>query len=239
VKVALDSLRQAQKGIRLHNAFLLWRQAGDEVCFLQILEKEPLSDSSKIGCTMLYFLVALLDKWIELISGGPILGLSDAENLNLRMSVGFGLAYYLIGAVLLDYKAQHLHELSKIMNPISIKSAEHIRDAAVNDAKAKQRLYWRTLGMFLSVHVWALGVTSALIWMLDGSKECLIIFLSYVGAYSGLILYQVIFLLFLSNASILSNSVIVQQNLLRTTCFSSPTWRIFNRLSYWYPSKAC
>src|SRR2546430_4226486 len=142
---------------------------------------------------MLYFLVALLDKWIELIAGGQILGLSDAENSTLRVSVGFGLAYYLVGAVLLDYKAQHLHELSKIMNPISIKSAKHIREAAVNDAKAKQRLYWKTLGLFLSVHVWALGVTSALVWMLDGSEGALIMFLSYVGAYSGLILYQVIF----------------------------------------------
>ena len=31
IKVALDTLRQAQHGIRLHNAFIHWRQAGDEV----------------------------------------------------------------------------------------------------------------------------------------------------------------------------------------------------------------
>ena len=31
-KVALQTLKQLQTGIRLHNAFIHWRQAGDEVC---------------------------------------------------------------------------------------------------------------------------------------------------------------------------------------------------------------
>ncbi|KAJ9650340.1 hypothetical protein H2201_009307, partial [Coniosporium apollinis] len=40
VGVAKDSLLQQQKGVRLHNAFILWRNAGDE-----------------IGCGIFYFLV--------------------------------------------------------------------------------------------------------------------------------------------------------------------------------------
>ncbi len=32
-KVALQTLKQLQTGIRLHNAFIHWRQAGDEVCY--------------------------------------------------------------------------------------------------------------------------------------------------------------------------------------------------------------
>jgi hypothetical protein len=43
-EVALFSLQRSQLGIRFHNSFLHWRQAGDE-----------------IGCTMLYFVLALLD----------------------------------------------------------------------------------------------------------------------------------------------------------------------------------
>jgi len=34
-KVALQTLTQLQTGIRLHNAFIHWRQAGDEVCKLK------------------------------------------------------------------------------------------------------------------------------------------------------------------------------------------------------------
>jgi hypothetical protein len=32
-KVALKTIKQIQKGIRFHNGFLHWRQAGDEVRF--------------------------------------------------------------------------------------------------------------------------------------------------------------------------------------------------------------
>jgi hypothetical protein len=37
IKVALDTLKQMQTGLKLHNAFIHWRQAGDEVQFLQSL----------------------------------------------------------------------------------------------------------------------------------------------------------------------------------------------------------
>lgn len=37
IKVALDTLRQMQTGLRLHNAFIHWRQAGDEVSHFSCL----------------------------------------------------------------------------------------------------------------------------------------------------------------------------------------------------------
>ncbi|OCL10264.1 glycosyltransferase family 4 protein [Glonium stellatum] len=172
-QVALDSMQQAQKGIRLHNSFIHWRNAGDE-----------------IGCGILYFLTALLDRWLELIDGGQLVGLSAALNKTFRLSVGFGLAYYLIGAVLLDYKAQHLHQLSEESAPVSIQSTKHIREAKLNDEKFRRHLYWTTLWRFLGVHVWALSLSAALIWIFNGSESAMIMFLSYVAAYSGLLLYQ-------------------------------------------------
>ncbi|EON67197.1 hypothetical protein W97_06450 [Coniosporium apollinis CBS 100218] len=173
VGVAKDSLLQQQKGVRLHNAFILWRNAGDE-----------------IGCGILYFLVALLDRWIELLYGEPLLFLSAATNKQFRVAVGFGLAYYLIGAVLLDYKAGHLHQQAQTSVPVSISSTKLLRKAVVNDAKFKRILYWKTLARFVGVHVWALALSAGLIWALDGTKISLIMFLAYVGAYTGLLLYQ-------------------------------------------------
>jgi hypothetical protein len=174
VRVAYDSLMQNQKGIRLHNSFIHWRNAGDEV-----------------GSGILYFLVALLDRWVELVYGGPLVGLSAFQNSALRIAVGFGLAYYLIGAVLLDYKAQHLHQMAQETTPITIRSKEYIRAAEIHDAKVRRTLYWKTLGRFLGVHVWALALSAALVWIFDGNKTAFITFISYVGAYSGLLLYQV------------------------------------------------
>jgi glycosyltransferase involved in cell wall biosynthesis len=190
VRVAYDSLMQNQKGIRLHNSFIHWRNAGDEV-----------------GAGILYFLVALLDRWVELIIGGPLTGLSVVPNLSqpwlvedekhdreqraLSIAVGFGLAYYLIGAVLLDYKAQHLHQVAAELAPITIQSKEFIRAAEIHDAKIRQKLYWKTLMKFLGVHVWALSLCAALVWVFDSrDKTAFFTFLAYVGAYSGLLLYQ-------------------------------------------------
>ncbi|OAG05912.1 uncharacterized protein CC84DRAFT_1145638 [Paraphaeosphaeria sporulosa] len=172
-QVALESMQQSQKGIRLHNSFIHWRNAGDEV-----------------GCGILYFLTALMDRWLDLLNGVPNYGLGIAGNETLRLSVGFGLAYYLIGAVLLDYKAQHLHQLSEQMAPVSIENISHIRNAKSNDMKFRRHLYWNTLCHFIGVHVWALAVSVALVWIFNSSPFGTVIFLAYVGSYSGLLLYQ-------------------------------------------------
>lgn len=173
-QVALESMQQSQKGIRLHNSFIHWRTAGDE-----------------IYCGVLYFVVALMDRWLNLVHGGRQIGLGgDSTNDTLRLSVGFGLAYYLIGAVLLDYKAQHLHTLSEQMSPKSIKNATEIKQAKANDQKFRRHLYFGTLCRFIGVHVWALALCASLIWVFNGSSTGLVMFLAYVGAYSGLLLYQ-------------------------------------------------
>jgi hypothetical protein len=172
-KVALDTLQAAQKGIRLHNAFIHWRNAGDEV-----------------GCGILYFLVALLDKWVDLVSGVKLVGLSGALTETFRMAVGFGLAYYLIGAVLVDTNAQHLHSLASKQKPAPINSSEDIRQAQKSDARIKRNLYWNTLGKFLLWHVWALAFTASLVWALQNSEEAMIMFSAYVLSYTGLLWYQ-------------------------------------------------
>jgi hypothetical protein len=172
-QVALESMQQSQKGIRLHNSFIHWRNADDEV-----------------GCGILYFLTALMDRWLDLLNGIQHLGLGAEGNDILRLSIGLGLAYYLIGAVLLDYKAQHLHQLSEQMAPVSVEDIPHIRKAKSNDMKFRRHLYWNTLCHFIGVHVWALAVSIALVWIFNSSPLGTIMFLAYVGAYSGLLLYQ-------------------------------------------------
>jgi hypothetical protein len=171
-KVALDSLQKSQLGIRFHNGFIHWRQAGDE-----------------IGCTILYFVIALLDKWVSLISGGALTGLLSSAS-NLRMPVGFGLAYYLIGAVLLDFNAHKLHELASRGREEVVLSDDDISGAVKAKSHARNTLYWRTLWRYLLWHVWGLAVTTTLLWLFSSTREATIIFLCYVGAYTGLLWYQ-------------------------------------------------
>ncbi|KAL2854894.1 hypothetical protein BJY01DRAFT_205040 [Aspergillus pseudoustus] len=169
-KVALESLRAAQKGIRLHNAFIHWRQS-----------------SREIGCGVLYFVVALLDKWVELLSGGHLIGLLT---IAYRMAVGFSLAYYLLGAVLIDTKAQELHTLVGSHTPLALHNTKDIRHSQKRDVKFKRKIYWKTFGKFLMWHTWGLAFSTALVWAFQAHMEAMIMFLSYVGAYTGLLWYQ-------------------------------------------------
>ncbi|KAF4637772.1 hypothetical protein G7Y89_g291 [Cudoniella acicularis] len=171
-KVALQTLKQLQTGIRLHNAFIHWRQAGDEV-----------------GCSLLYFIVALLDKWSSLLDGGQLLGLS-ALNTRYRMPVGFALAYYLIGAVLLDFNAAKLHTMTAKGQNMLIGNVLSIPEAVKREVKARRYLYWTMLGRYLLMHVWSLAIASTLLWTFDSTLESTILFISYIGAYTGLLWYQ-------------------------------------------------
>ncbi|RFU27099.1 hypothetical protein B7463_g9236, partial [Scytalidium lignicola] len=152
-KVALSSLKKSQLGIRFHNAFLHWRQASDE-----------------IGCTLLYFIVALLDKWVSLIDGGQLVGLSNSD-INMTMPVGFSLAYYLIGAVLLDFNAHKLNQVAaKNMEEI-IPTDSYIAHADHIKREHRRRLYWKTLAHYLMWHVFGLAVTTTLLWVFFSTPQ--------------------------------------------------------------------
>jgi hypothetical protein len=172
-KAAVATLLDMQKGLKSHNAFIHWRYAGDEV-----------------WCGVLYFVIALLDKWVALLAGNSVVGLSDVDSDTFRLSVGFGLAYYLVGAVCLDAVANPLWALAnkKISQPIS--SLAFLRQAEINDAKVKRSLYLTNLFKFFCLHVWGLSVFAGLMWIFDNSQKATIMYLAYVLAYTGLLFYQ-------------------------------------------------
>lgn len=173
LNVALDTLRNSQKGLRLHNAFIHWRQSGKE-----------------IGCGVLYFVIALLDKWVELLTGGHLVGLSTSLRNTSRMAIGFGLAYYLVGAVLIDIKAQDLEDLLGKQTPMAVRTAQDARISQKRYTRFKIAVYWRTLFKFLMWHTWSLAISTSLVWTFQDSLEATITFLLYVLAYTGLLWYQ-------------------------------------------------
>jgi glycosyltransferase involved in cell wall biosynthesis len=169
----IDTLKEIQKGLKLHNAFVHWRHAGDEV-----------------WCGVLYFVIALMDKWVALVSGGTIVGLSAATSPIYRLAVGFGLASYLVSAIFLDGVAQPLWATAnkKASRPIS--SLPYLKQVFLDDATARRRLYWTTLAKFFLMHSYGVAMTAALMWTLEGSRNAVIMYLAYMGAYIGLLWYQ-------------------------------------------------
>lgn len=128
--------------------------------------------------------MALLDKWNALLAGGQLLGLA-AMNTRYRMPVGFALAYYLMGAVLLDFNAVKLHTMTAGSQNMLIGDVSSIREAVNKEVRARRYLYWTMLGRYLLFHVWSLAVSSSLLWIFDSTEESTILFLAYIGAYTG------------------------------------------------------
>jgi glycosyltransferase involved in cell wall biosynthesis len=173
LKAGLENITNMQKGLKLHNAFLHWRHTGSDV-----------------WSGILYFVVALTDKWASLVTNGGLVGLSAASTEVYRLAVGFGLCYYLIGAVSLDAVSQPLWIAAneKIVQPIT--SLASLRQATENDASARRKLYWGNLSKFFFLHMWGCAITSAMMWTFDNSPDAIVMYLAYLGAYSGLLFYQ-------------------------------------------------
>jgi hypothetical protein len=111
------------------------------------------------------------------------------------MPVGFALAYYLIGAVLLDFNAAKLHTMSARGQNMLIGDVSSIPEAVKREVRARRYLYWTMLGRYLFFHVWGLAVASSLLWVfdstedlknpLDSPQDSAILFLAYVFSYTG------------------------------------------------------
>lgn len=173
INVALNTVRSMDKGLRLHNGFIHWRYA-----------------SSEVGCGILYFLVALLDRWIELMCGGRLIGLAMVDSYGARITVGLSLVYYLFSAVVLDIKAAPLYEGVKNVSLDRIRSKQHLKEVARRDAKNKQKLYWGTLAKFTAFHAWGLAFCTAFVWVYVDDQDAAILFLAYMLAYSGVLWFQ-------------------------------------------------
>ncbi|RDW68755.1 glycosyltransferase family 4 protein [Aspergillus mulundensis] len=173
LKAAIDTLGDMQKGLNMHSAFLHWRHTGADV-----------------WCGILYFIIALMDKWTALFTGEALVGLSTASSSEYRLSVGFGLGYYLAGALILDAVSQPLWTAVTQRTPIPVKNLSSLRSVLASNFGDRKTLYWSNLTKFFFLHIWGTAVTLALMWAFESSPKATIMYLAYIGAYSGLLFYQ-------------------------------------------------
>ncbi|KAE8341479.1 hypothetical protein BDV24DRAFT_163318 [Aspergillus arachidicola] len=173
LKASVDTMSDMQRGVKLHNAFLHWRHTGGDV-----------------WCGILYFILALVDKWTALLTGQSVVGLSNVSSMKYRLATGFGLAYYLMGAVILDAVSQPLWTLANKTTSRAIASLDSLQEAKLDNIRSRRALYWKSLAKFFFLHVWGAAVSLALMWAFEATSDATIMYLAYVGSYSGLLWYQ-------------------------------------------------
>lgn len=173
LKVGLNSLRSFDKGLHPHNTFILWRHAKIEIVF-----------------GLLYFVLALLDRWVELFCGGEIIGLILLKDDTTRVAIAMALVGYLLGAVIMDVKVYPLYNLSQISKSGRITSTEMLNEAHASDRNNRRKMY---VSYFISVMLLAclgFGICGALVWTFVPDNSGFAIFFAYIGAYIGLLWYQ-------------------------------------------------
>jgi len=89
-----------------------------------------------------------------------LIGLSASTADASRMAVGLGLAYYLVGAVLIDTMAQHLHELLSRHPPVAVNRQKEIRVSKSGRSESASRSTGHALQMSLS-HLWTLAIKAS------------------------------------------------------------------------------
>lgn len=173
IKVALQSLRASDKGLRLHNGFVHWRYAKAEIAY-----------------GFMYFIIALLDRWIELFCGGNLIGIAVLDDGSARVSMGFSLMYYLSAAYILDLHAADLYANVNVSSTSRITSPLHLDDILRKDVRRRNRLYWSKFGSVFAFHLWGLALCVSIVWAYVENEQAVFLFFAYGLAYFGLLWFQ-------------------------------------------------
>lgn len=193
-KVAVNTLRGMDKGLRLHSGLSHWRR----------MRKE-------IGSALLYFVIALLDRWTELLSGGRLVGFAVLGNTNVRIGICLGLIFYLMGAFFLDIKVQPLYELLGKTNKGALDSSADLQKILQGARKGRRSVYMQNLLQLSFLLSLALIISTGLLLGYTDSEAAVLLYLAYSCSYAGLLLFQYNRLFFMKRGSfdiLLTSSII-------------------------------
>lgn len=173
LKVGLNSLRSFDKGLHPHNTFILWRHAKVEIAF-----------------GLIYFVLALLDRWVELFCGGEIIGLILLKDDTTRVAIALALVAYLIAAVIMDIKVHPLYTLSRVSTSGQLINTAMLNEAHASDRKNRRKMYLSYFSAVMFLSLIGFGACGLLVWAFVPSNGSIYIFFAYAGAYIGLLWYQ-------------------------------------------------
>lgn len=173
LKVGLNTLRSFDKGLHPHSTFVLWRHAKIEIAF-----------------GLVYFVLALLDRWIELVCGGQIVGLILLKDDTTRVAIALALVGYLISAVVMDVKVYPLYNLAQISESGRLTSTVMLNEAQATDRSNRRKMYVSYLTSVMALVFLGFGACGALVWTFVPTAGGIGIFWAYTAAYLGLLCYQ-------------------------------------------------
>ncbi|KHN93822.1 Glycosyl transferase, family 1 [Metarhizium album ARSEF 1941] len=164
---------QLSRGLKEHNILMLFRDAKYD-----------------LGQNVGLFLIALMDRWVNVIMNNGHPGRSIYTDSRARYAVCLCVLYFLVGVVVLDLTLQKHWAFRFTLSKDKLVDHHHAQRVAHQWERVRhQKLVAALLELFTRL-LFLFGITTLLLWMLVDNPESILLYYLYVAGYTGVILFQ-------------------------------------------------
>lgn len=171
--LAIQNQQQLQRGLKEHSPFIMFRYSKYD-----------------LGQNIGLFSIALLDRWVSITMSARQPQVNLYFDSRARYGIAFGLLYFLTSAIAVDALLQ------RYWSQMAGTSKEKLLDLLDSDIAgdeqtnlAKSR-WLRGFSELLTVMAMIFGVTTILLWLFVVDHRQIILYVAYVVAYTGLVIFQ-------------------------------------------------
>lgn len=164
---------QLSRGLKEHNALMLFRMARYD-----------------IGQNLGLFLVALMDRWVNITMGARRPHPSIYTDSRARYGICFCILYFCFSVMLLDATLQNYWAFGFTLSTEKLADYDHARQVVTDWEGRRRKTIMKAVGELFGKIVFVFGGTTLLLWLLVESPETTILYYCYVLGYTCVIIFQ-------------------------------------------------
>ncbi|KAK4995664.1 hypothetical protein LTR66_004561 [Elasticomyces elasticus] len=171
--LAVKNQQQLQRGLKEHSPFIMFRYSKYD-----------------LGQNVGLFLIALLDRWVAITMSARQPQINLYADSRARYGIAFGLLYFLTSAIAVDALLQ------RYWSQAAGTSKERLLDLLDSDIVGDEqntlakRRWVHGFSELLNLMLMIFGVTTILVWLFVINYNEIILYFTYVIAYTGLVIFQ-------------------------------------------------
>lgn len=173
VNQALKTQEQMTQGLKEHNIFFLFRYAQFD-----------------IGVSVGLFLVALMDRWVNIVMSVQYKSISVFFDDTARYGICFAILYFCASVMTLDATLQKHWSGNYALSDEKLTDFQHAKNVEKSWEARRRKKYLGALFELVQRLAFWLGFSCILTWIFVKNADVIIMFYAYVIAYSGVMMFQ-------------------------------------------------
>jgi len=173
LELAVSNQKQLVRGLKDHSQFILFRYSKYD-----------------IGQNIGLFLAALMDRWVDIAMSARLPHNSRYLDPRARYSVGFGLLYFLMGAVAVDTVLQRHWAAATSISDTKMGSLHDYKQTVSHQTRERRRRLRLAFSELLSMLLLVFGFCTIFLWFLVIEHTAIILYFCYILGYSGVLFFQ-------------------------------------------------